>query len=292
MVRTASALDIGKQRQLVNQGVIGVLGDDVKSSDFELLAELAIVLDQGYERRILPMAGTGSVRAIEDLLLLRGVDIAIVQSDVLGFYEQADLYPDIGDKVAYLLKLYDREIHLVASTDIQSIEELEGKKVNFGPPSSGSYLTASLIFDALGIGVEPLDDDYEIAMNKLTQGEIVASVIVDAKPTRSLNDLPASAGLHLLAIPPAASAAPYTEAVLTAADYPGLVSDGAAVKTLAVPNVMAVYQWSKKHEKRAQLSSFFGELINGLTKLRQPPFHPKWREVDPAAEVQGWTRFE
>ena len=86
------ALDLEAQRKLVNKGVIGMLGDGARGTDFAMIADLATILDEGYDRRILPMAGTGSVRAIEDLLLLRGVDVVIVQADVLDFYKKAELF--------------------------------------------------------------------------------------------------------------------------------------------------------------------------------------------------------
>ena len=219
----AGALDLEAQRTLVNKGVIGVLGDGARGTDFALIADLATLLDDGYDRRILPMAGTGSVRAIEDLLLLRGVDVAFVQADVLDFYKKADLFPEIDRKLAYLARLYGKEFHLLASKDIGSIQDLKGRKVNFGPPSSGSYLTASLVFDALGIEVEIRDDDYQTALDQLRQGEIDAWVRVDAKPSLQMTDLPSWEELHLLPLPPSAIEEPYVAAELTAEDYPGLI---------------------------------------------------------------------
>ena len=32
-------------------------------------------------------------------------------------------------------------------------------------------------------------------------------------------------------------------------------------------------------------------LFAGLERLQQPPAHPKWKEVNLAAGVPGWTRF-
>lgn len=287
----AAALDLEGQRALVNKEVIGVLGDGARGTDFAMIADLASLLDDGYERRILPMAGTGSVRAIEDLLLLRGVDIAFVQTDVLDFYKKVDLFPDIGGKVRYLARLYNKEFHLLASRDIKSLDELEGRRVNFGPASSGSFLTASLVFQALGISVEVRDDDYQIALDKLLQGEIDAWIQVDAKPTVQIEDFTAEDGLHFLPIPGSAVGEPYVAATLTAEDYPGLVGEGGAIETLAVPTVMAAYDWPRRHEKRAQLRRFFGALEQTIGRLQQPPFHPKWREVDLSAGIPGWERF-
>ena len=285
------ALDLDAQKTLVNKGVIGVLGDGARGTDFAMIADLAATLDKGYDRRILPMAGAGSVRAIEDLLLLRGVDIAFVQADVLEFYKKADLFPDIGAKVRYLASMHNKEFHLVASKDIASIEDLEGRKVNFGPPSSGSFLTASLMFEALGIEVEVLDDDYQIALDKLRQGEIDAWVRVDAKPNLQLEDLPVDEDVHFLGMPDQDIEEPYIAAALTADDYPGLIKDDQVIETLAVPTIMAAYDWPRRHEKRGQLQAFRDALNDTLTKLQRAPFHAKWREVDLEVDIAGWERF-
>lgn len=285
------ALDLKAQGVLVNDGVVGILGDGARGTDFAMIADLAAVLDRGYERRILPMAGTGSVRAIEDLLLLRGVDVAFVQADVLDFYKTADLFPDIDRRVRYLARLYDKEFHLLASKDIASIEDLEGKTVNFGPPSSGSFLTASLVFDALGIEVEATDEDYQIALDKLRQGEIDAWVRVDAKPSLQMESLPSWEAVHLLPLPTSPIDEPYVAAALTSEDYPDLIEDDDTIETLAVPTIMAVYAWPEEHRKHALLQDFQNALGQGLKQLRTGAFLPKWQEVDLGTEIPGWERF-
>lgn len=256
-----------------------------------MIADLAVVLDRGYDQRILPMAGFGSVRAIEDLLLLRGVDIAWVQADVLDFYKRAELFPDIGDKIRFLSKLYHKEFHLLASQDIRSIDDLEGRRVNFGPPSSGSFLTASLVFQALGLSVIVGDDDYHVALDKLRQGEIDAWVRVDAMPTRQISEAADLDGVHLLSVPVEAIGGDYLPAEISSKEYPALVPNGDIVRTLAVQTVMAVYAWSARHEKRVQLNSFYNDFAERLSRLQQPPFHQKWREVDLNADLSGWQRF-
>lgn len=288
---TALAFDVAAQRKLVNQGVITILSDGVRGSQIELMGDLATVLNDGYDMRILPMAGEGSVRAVEDLLLLRGVDIALVQADVLDYYRRADLFPDIDERVSYLAKLYNEEVHILASKDIRSIRELAGRKVNFGPPSSGTYVTASLIFERLDIDVEATSEDYQVAMDQLRQGEIDAWVRVGAKPLLQIEDLPDWEALHLLAVPPNGAGGVYTSGALTAKDYPNLIAKGAQVGTVAVGLVMAVYNWSAKNEKRRQLEDFSHRFVASFDRLQNSSFHPKWREVDLTADVPGWERF-
>ena len=89
--------DLPQQRDLVNQATVGIISGGVTGTYVRIAADLADAFDQGYDLRV-PLIGKGSVRNIEDLLLLRGIDIAIVQSDVLDFYKRTDLYPGIKQK--------------------------------------------------------------------------------------------------------------------------------------------------------------------------------------------------
>lgn len=287
----ALAIDVEAQRKIVNQSVLGILCDGVRGSQIELMGDLATVLDDGYDMRILPIAGKGSVRAVEDLLLLRGVDIALVQADVLDYYRKADLFPDIDEKLRYIAKLYNEEFHVLASKDIRSIQDLEGKKVNFGPPASGSYVTASLVFEQLRIDVKPRAEDYQIALERLRQGEIDAWVRVGAKPLLQMKNLPKSEGVHLLPVPPKLIDGAYAAAEFKAEDYPNLMEEGAAIETIAVGSVMAVYNWGPGSNKRRQLEGFSHRFIASLDQLQQSSFHPKWREVDLTEDVPGWDRF-
>lgn len=72
----AEAQESPDQRQLVNEGVVRLMAGSYDSTDLRMAVDLANALDQGYDLRVIPMVGKGSVRNVEDLLYLRGVDIA------------------------------------------------------------------------------------------------------------------------------------------------------------------------------------------------------------------------
>jgi uncharacterized protein len=146
--------DLPQQRDLVNQATVGIISGGVTGTYVRIAADLADAFDQGYDLRVLPVIGKGSVRNIEDLLLLRGIDIAIVQSDVLDFYKRTDSYPGIEQKIAYITKLYNEEVHLLARAEFASVDALRGQRVNFGNEGSGTFMTAGIIFDELAIEVE------------------------------------------------------------------------------------------------------------------------------------------
>ncbi|MGH7211043.1 MAG: TAXI family TRAP transporter solute-binding subunit, partial [Acetobacteraceae bacterium] len=227
-----------------NAGTVGVISGGVDGTYVRIAADLASVLDDGNHLRVLPVIGKGSVQNVADILYLHGIDIGIVQSDALAYIERHNLYPGVQQLVDYIAKLYEEEVHVLARKDITQLSDLAHQKVNVDVRGSGTAMTASVLFDSLGIPVEATNDDQDAALEKLRRGDIAAIVYVVGKPARLFTPLPADSGLHFLAIPlKDALLDTYLPAQLRHADYPALVPDGKPVDTVAVGAVMAVYNW-------------------------------------------------
>jgi TRAP transporter TAXI family solute receptor len=286
----ANAADVTAQRDLVNEGTVGIISGGVTGTYIRIATDLADALDDGYELRILPIVGKGSVRNIEDLLLLRGIDVAIVQSDVLDFYKRADLVSNIEGKINYIAKLYNEEVHVLAKSEYRTIDGLAGKRVNFGTEGSGTFMTASIVFDSLGIDVDITTHPEPIALERLRAGEIDALVFVGGKPLELIAKVDRQEPLHLLAVPPERIEAAYLPSELTADAYPHLIDPGDPVQTVAVGAVLAAYNWPDDHPRGRKLNRFIQRFFADFDRLQEPPFHPKWREVDLTAPVPGWQR--
>jgi uncharacterized protein len=286
-----NAADAMTQRDLVNGGTVGLVSGGVTGTYVRIAADLANALDDGYELRILPIIGKGSVRNIEDLLLLKGVDVAIVQSDVLDFYKRAQLVSNIEGKVRYISKLYNEEVHVLARAEFATIDDLNGKRVNFGTEGSGTFMTAGIIFDDLGLDVEVTSYPEPIALEKLRTGDLDALVFVGGKPVEFVANIGRQDQLRLLAIPPERIKAAYLPSTLTADAYPSLIDAGGSVQTVAVAAVLAAYNWPAGHPRRQKLDRFIERFFANFDSLLEPPFHPKWREIDLAAPVPGWQRI-
>ncbi|MXP65753.1 TAXI family TRAP transporter solute-binding subunit [Roseomonas sp. M0104] len=275
-----------------NAGTVGVISGGVDGTYIRIAADLAAVLDEGDYLRVLPVLGKGSLQNISDLLYLRGIDLAIVQSDVLAAATRDRLYPGVGQLVQYVTKLYDEEVHVLARRDIERVEDLAGKPVNMDLRGSGTAMTASLIFEGLGVQVQPVHAPQDTALERLRRGEIAALVYVAGKPARLFSGVRAEDNLHLLALPLVpALLETYLPATIRNADYPALVSESGAVQTVAVGAVLAVYAWKPGTERYAKVVRFLERFRSKFPALLQPPRHPKWREVNLTAEVPGWTRF-
>jgi hypothetical protein len=55
--------------------------------------------------------------------------------------------------------------------------------------------------------------------------------------------------------------------------------------------VLAVYNFPKGTDQSRRLERFISYYFEQFDKLKQPSFHPKWRDVNLAAKVPGWNRY-
>ncbi len=276
-----------------NMGTVGIIAGGVDGTYIRIAADLASVLDDGDMLRVLAIIGKGSLQNIADILLLRGIDIGIVQSDALAFARRRRLLPGVETQIHYIAKLYDEEIHVLARAGIDRLEDLRGQVVNVDVRGSGTAMTASLVFDALGIPVTVAHDTQDVALTKLQRGEIAAIVFVAGKPARLFTGIPAGTGLQLLPIPATpALIETYLPSSFATADYPALIPAGTSVETIAVGAVMAVYAWQPGSERHRKVARFVEAFQAKFDQFLRAPRHPKWREVNLAAQVPGWVRFD
>ena len=211
-----------KQRK--NAWTVGIAGGLIDGTYMRFADELGKVLDDGDNLRVLPMVSYGAASNLDDLLYLRGVDLAVTQSDVFEYFRTERKTSNLQNRVHFMLRLPIAELHILAKTDIRSVEDLRGKRVNFGPAGSGSSLTGTIVFQRLGVQVEQVLIDQQSALQKLQSGEVAALVRVVGKPVDFFTKIPSNSGLHLIPIPFTSTFADYyTAGEFEAKDYPLLV---------------------------------------------------------------------
>jgi TRAP-type uncharacterized transport system substrate-binding protein len=275
-----------------NTWTVGVAGGLLSGTYMRFADELAQALDDGDNLRILPIVSYGAASNLEDLLYLRGVDVAVTQSDVFEYFRTEGKISNLENRVHYVLRLPISELHVLARKEVRSLEDLRGKKVSFGPAGAGSSLTGPIVFQRLGIEVEQLFLDNPNALQKLRSGEIAALVRSIGKPIEFFSRLPADAGFHLVPIPFTQKFADYyTLGEFTSREYPTLVPEGQKTDTIAVPAVLAVYNWPKGSDRYRRVERFVERLFANWEKFQKPPYHPKWRDINLAATVPGWNQF-
>jgi TRAP transporter TAXI family solute receptor len=254
-------------------------------------ADLASVLDDGDNLRLLPIVGRGSVQGVADILFLKGVDLGVVRSDTLGYIERKGYASNLKKQFNYITKLYNEEVHVVAAKTVASLADLDGKTVAVGSANGGTFVTAIAIFERLNIRPHFLYIEQRLAVERLKRGEIDAVVAVEGKPLQELARLD-SDDLHFVPIDyQKPLQEDYLPTQLTAEDYPNLIAAGHGIDTVAVSAVLAAYNWAPRTDRYRRLELVVNALFSKIKELQRPPFHPKWREVALNAPLPGWTRF-
>ena len=123
-------------------------------------------------------------------------------------------------------------------------------------------------------------------------GEISAIFQLGAKPNDLLAKLKPEPGMHFVPLNWGPEFSDYyLPTTLVHDDYPNLIPPGGTVDTLAVPVVLAVYNWPKNSDRYRRVERFIQYYFERFDKLKQPTFHPKWKEINLAARVPGWNRY-
>jgi uncharacterized protein len=276
-----------------NSNVVTVVSGGINGTYVRIAADLESILDDGDNLRILPILGRGSQQNIKDIVYLRGVDLGLVQSDALESAKTDAAIPNVAGQVAYIARLYNEEIHILASKDITDVSQLSGKKVNTDVLGSGTASTAKVLFDRFQVTPEITNYDQALAYEKLKNGEISASIYVSGKPVRGLSDFQNDGRFHLLALPfdPRVQDV-YIPTALSPQDYPNLIAPGETVDTIAVGTILAAFAWPEGSPGYRRLAHFVDAFFSKFDEFLKPPRHPKWQEVNLSATVPGWNRFK
>ena len=121
-----------QMRDNMNSGLVGIVSEE---TDETVDMALALTAQSEHDHlRLLPIVGAGASQNAEDVMLTRGIDFGIVQTDVLDEIKRNPPFPGIEKYLQYIAKLYDRQVQILAGPDIQSIDDLRGKKSQFRAP--------------------------------------------------------------------------------------------------------------------------------------------------------------
>lgn len=271
---------------------IGIMGGEIDGTFMRIATDLTSVLNSD-DMRVVPIVGKGSLQNIGDLLHLPGVDLALIAADALAYAQSAHLYPGDLQKVEYICKLYDNDVHVCAGPDIQTLADLQGKPVNIDVEGAGTNLTARAVFKTLGIAPVFQTEEPTIAQDRLRKGEIAANVYLGGKPIRLFASQPAGTGLHFVPVvsTPDLEKTYLPGGAFTHDDYPTLIPPDQTVETIGVGVTLAVFGWDPKTVRYRNLVTFVDRFFTRFPELLKPPHHPKWHDVNLAAAQPGWVRF-
>jgi TRAP-type uncharacterized transport system substrate-binding protein len=281
-----------KRRTTINAWTVGLAGGLLEGAPIRLAAEIARVVDDGDNLHVLPVVTRGPTENVNSLLYLRGIDAAIINSDSLEEYRNQ--VPDVQRKITYVLNLFPSELHVFVRPEIQSLNDLAGKKVNFNTAGTAAAYSGPLIFSRLGLDVEKTFIPHQVALEQMRkgEGEMAAVVFVTSKPVDAFVRGRFEPGFKFLAVPYNSKLEDYyLPSTLDATDYPGLIKQGQRVETIAVPTALLAFNWPINSNRYERVSRFVEHLFSRLDKLQGPGFDPKWKAINLGASVPGIARF-
>ncbi|MBV9980300.1 TAXI family TRAP transporter solute-binding subunit [Bradyrhizobium sp.] len=295
--QTAPGKDVGPAE---NRTTVGLLAGTPQCTESAIAQDIATTLASGQESgphgevalRVLPIVGNGGIRNLSDVLTLAGADLAIAPVVLADRLRDSRAFGDIRDKLVYVTPLYVEEFHLLARPEIASLADLAGKSVNLGEADSAGAVLGREVLNRLDVKINELNLGPEAALDQLRKGQIAAALLVSGQPVSVLaHDLRID-GVHFLSIPYAqALQQDYVPTTLQHQDYPDIIAAGAHVDTVAVESALFAYNWPARSDRFQLLQLFVQTLFSRFGEFLGDAHHPKWREVNLAAQLKGWQQF-
>ena len=277
-------------KEKINAWTVGLAGGLIEGAPLRLAAEMARVVNEDDKLHVIPIVTTGATENVNSLLYLRGVDAAIINTDALEEYKAQ--VPTIQQRIVYVLNLFPAELHIFVRPEIKSLDDLRGKKVNFNTQGTAAAYSGPLIFSRLGLNVEKMFIPHQVALQQMKSGEIAAVVFITSKPVDAFLKGRWDEGFKFLPIEYDPRFEDYyLPSSLDSKDYPNLVPEGKRIATIAVPTILAAYNWQPQTDRYRRMARFVEHLFGRLDRLQSAGFDPKWKDVNLRASVPALSRF-
>lgn len=224
----------------------GVAGEGGVYREF---GELFAALENETDNGTVELKATAGSAANLRLLAGEYLQLAIAQGDLVqDAYNQTGIFENEEETRGFgaVAALYTEACQVVvrADSDIQSIEDLQGRTVSIGAEESGSEQNAQQILSAYGLNdklVSMVNLNYEDAAAQLKAGKIDAIFMTVGAPSPVLTELAGECSIRLLDVDGAAAQrlmsaySAYSTVTLPAGTYPGQSED---VQTVGVKAVL------------------------------------------------------
>lgn len=279
-------------REQINGNTIGVLGGTLNGTYIRIVDDVAKVIDDGDNLRVMPIVGKGGGQNLRDLLYLKGVDLAVISALSLLEYKDQQHFSNLSERICFVSVLYPEEVHIL-SDKVRTVNELSGKVVAY--QGSGSKLAGDGLFEALGVKpAKTISMNMFDAVDKMKTGEIDALVYLAGKPISGVDRLEGiNKNLRFVEVP-------YTDALVdklflptffTKEEYPTFVGDQARRETVAAGVLLIAYNWRTDAERARRVEKFTTAFLGRIKDIvSSKNSHPKWQEVNLNARVPNWKR--
>lgn len=217
----------------------------------------------------------GALENIEQIYSNPKAQYGVIFADAL-FYQQG-IDPKMMDRIQMIFPFFSADFHLIKrkGSKINSLADLQGKRVIEGPQGSGTWVSAQVIKSLTGLSWTASNASQSDGLKAVLNGTVDAEFIVAGKPISMLAQLPEGVELVSISHPKLDAFGLYTKTMIPGGMYP---FQKTSVQTYKVDSVLATYAFKNQYQKE------IGDIVTCITKnigTLQQTGHPKWRDVDP-----------
>ncbi len=295
--QSGSALPSLDEARTINDRTVGLVFD-FEDLHYQYISDFSATMKErangtAEELQVVPIISENHVQTMLDLLYLRGVDLGIVHADVFAYMAMAPEYEQVYQRIHSVVELAEEKVVVIAGEQYESLEDLNGRRVNFASPGKGSDLTATVLFDTLGIDVVETRFDELDALERVKSGEIAAMVYIIEDDATEFRALSPADNVRIIGIPRDDRLLEhYREAEITGEDFPDLAGETGSIDTVGVSVIIVAYNWPTSQRTRYERSErFINSFVGSLDELKSGDTAERWNNVDPAREVPGTNRL-
>lgn len=248
----------------------------------QMIVEVARRLSEANGIRVLGLSSVGGATNIRDLLDMRGVDFAIVNSDVFAGMTGTRVYWRARRNVRYVMKLYDQRVLFLTRNGMSDLKSLQDRSIGILTESPATKLTLRTILGGAGVTANPMQigdelPDVIFAMeSEVGHLNKLAAKLEGYKPA----DIPLTDDL----------AKTYADASIAPSEVWG-IRINERVQTLSVDTLLSVFNWQAASARRNNADAFIQALYANLPELRERSENSIWHHAAITAAVRGWSRY-
>jgi TRAP-type uncharacterized transport system substrate-binding protein len=275
-----------------NEAALMILGGMPGTSYFNVAHDIAAVVRLNNGPRVVVVDAPGGIDNLRDLLLLRGIDLALVPANVLDYADATGaIGPGLRDRLTYVTALYGEEIHVLAGPGVTSVEDLAGRRVAVPADDGNTEFAVRDLLRRLHLEAEIVKVAAADAIDDVRSGALGALVLVGGKPLHFVAALPKDGRLHLVPVPSRdALGDVYSPSGFGSGDYPTLIPGERTIDTVSVGVVVVANKTAPEDESNQRIAKFVPVFLSSTSDLAGPRWHSKWSEVNLVATLDKWPR--
>jgi uncharacterized protein len=282
-----------QMRQKMNDNLLILMCGSLGAAYIQLGSDIAIVVNDGDNLRVLPVVSDGALTNVRDVRFLKDVDLGITTVQILNDLKKSgEDGPNLDRYISYIAPLSVDTLHILARPGINTIKDLKGKKVSFNTKGSGTARFTPLVFKEMGINVEETTMPQGDAIQAMRDGQLDATACSCPIPLPAFPNVKPEWGFKFLDVPYVpAFEQDYVPASITYESYPNLVPKDKKVETIATSTILIAFNRPRNTDHYRRIAKFVEAFFTKVDELRKPARHPAWRNVNVMATIRGWQRF-